>query len=1291
MFDDLDHLIHTDPFAKSTAHPSLRLKEGERREVCILFADCHGFTALSERLDHEVVHTLLDKLMQLFTARIKHFGGFIDKYEGDLVMALFGAKVASEQDTERAIEAGLQMLAVLEQFNHAVSQRLGQEVAISVRIGINTGEVTTGKVGEKREGDFTVYGDAVNLASRMESNAPLNRIMMPAATMRRVVHAFDFEPHGRIQVKGKMEPVDAWLLKGAKTERVTRWQLRSTAFVGRESEMARLQQKYERVVARLQTPSISSASSTTSTEKPVVVGLKGEAGMGKSRLVDEFLKQVEASSSYLHGTTPRLAQQAYGLFISLIRRQLGISLLDDPSSAKEKLERGFDEMELFLEDDESRSRFRESLPLIGNLLNLLFEDVRLTLPPKDLQPHLQTAIRYFIEACAARVNQSGRPLIVVLEDLQWTDPLSLAMLEFLFFTLNLEEKRRGADPKQILFLLTYRPEYCPSRGILTDSDYEEIDLSLLTPDLARALVESIAGQASPLVSEETLSLVMERSAGNPFFIEEWANYIAEHPQPVSSRTLPVPSTLQALILARMDQLEVELKLLLQKAAVFGREFFVNVVEAMEQRLEGKSDLGDNFKTLEEDQFLLSLSGRSFSAYMFKHILTQEVAYSTLLVANRKVLHRIAGEVIEELFADRLEEHFCDLAEHYEKGEVWDKAAEYLLKAADQAKERYDNGLALRLYDRALGLMKICSKTSSPMSIAKAHLGKGDVLELTGERSAAEEEYRQAVDIAYETGSSILAAVALCSRGTLARLKCEYDSALDYLQKSLIFAEEVGDKMKISTLFGNIGNVFCDRGDYDSALECYNKQMSIAEELGYERGISHVFGNMGTVYACRGEYDRAFECYQKMLSFAEEIGDKLVISKALNNMGIVFKHRREYDRALECYNKRLAIAEELGDREGISGAYGNMGNVFCHLGEYNRALECFQKHLTIAEEIGDRQGISIAVCNMGNVFADQGDLDRAIECFQKDLSIEEELGNSRGISQTLSNIGVVYMRRGDNDLALECYEKSKSIAEKLGDKRLISLAVGNCARAYYRQGNYERAREYHQVELSVALEIGDKSEIAEALGNMGMMFVCLGDLDRALEFYQESLSIAEESGDKYMISEAAGNEGTVQFDKGNYQRADELLEHAVRISRKLNLKPQLAEFLTTQAQATLALHQYARSRDLCNNALTVAQEIKDAKAILTAQVLYHKINFFAAEDNDARSAATEALVVMIDQIEDDERIADIYYELTAMHRTLNHSDQAEHHRQEAIRLYESLYAKIPKFAFKKRLDELRGPE
>ncbi len=1210
MFDDLDKLIHTDPFAKTTSHPALHLKEGERREVCILFADCHGFTALSERLDHEVVHTLLDKLMQLFTSRIKHFGGFIDKYEGDLVMALFGAKIATEQDTERAIEAGLQMLAVLEQFNEAVSKRLGQTVDIAVRIGINTGEVTTGRVGEKREGDFTVYGDAVNLASRMESNAPLNRVMMPRTTMQRVVHAFDFEPQGYIQVKGKTEPIDVWLVSSSKEERLSRWQVRWTAFVGREEEMARLQQKYEQVMTRLESSATASLLSTTSTEKPIALGLKGEAGMGKSRLVDEFLKQVGATSFYLHGTTPRLVQQAYGLFVTMIRKRFGISLLDSLEVSREKLVQGLSELSKFLDDIERRSLLLESLPLIGNLLGLPFEDVRLSLAPKDLQPHIQTAIRNVIEAEAARANRLGEALVVVLEDIHWSDAPSLAMLEFLFFTLNLEERRNGSDLRQVLFLLTYRPEYRPSRGILTDSEYEEVELSSLTPNLVRSLVESIVGQAPRLVSEETLALVMERSAGNPFFIEEWASYIAESPDVAGRASLPVPANLQALILARMDQLEAELKLLLQKAAVFGREFFVEIVEEMELRLDGKRDLVEYFSTLEKNQFLQSLPERSLNAYIFKHILTQEVAYATLLIANRKVLHRIAGEVLEDLFADKLEEHWRALAEHYEKGEVWEKAAEYLLKAADQAKEKYDNQVALNFYNRFLLLFESHPEVVEPTSAVKVMLGMGNVQELIGNWTDAARLYEKALEV----------------------------------------SAPLQDKTLISQAQNLLGGIRSLQGFNDQAMECCQNAHSIAEKLNDKKGIFYSISNIGKLFFNLGDYHRAFECYQRSLSIAEELGDKRGISIAVGNMGNVFHNRGDYDRAFECHQRNLSIAEELGDKRGKYSAFGNLGIIFTERGDFDRALDCFQKGLTIAEELGDKHGISKAVGNVGNLFYLRYDYFSALECFQKNLCMAEELNDKQGIFKVAGNMGNVYNMLGDYDRALECHQKNLSIAEEIGDKRGISFAHGN----------------------------------------MGSVFAESGNYDRALECYQMSLSIAKELGDKLLISYALSCIGRIYFEIGNYQYAEELLERAAGLSRELDVKPMLLQVLRTQSRLALIQNQLQRARDYCHEALTLAQEINNTDFMYILQILLEKINFLAAEDDSTRASSAAALTTLLEQTDDDEIKAELHYELAAIYLTgaeTHPHDGARLHHLNALRLYESLYSKIPKFEYKKRIEEL----
>jgi len=1122
MFDDLDHLIHSDPFATSALHPILNLNEGERREVCILFADCHGFTALSERLDHEVLHNLLDKLMQLFTSRIKHFGGLIDKYEGDLVMALFGAKKASEQDTERAVEAGLQMLAVLEQFNKAISKRLGSEVDIAVRIGVNTGEVTTGRVGEKREGDFTVYGDAVNVASRMESNAPLNRIMMPESTMKRVVHAFDFEPRGSIMVKGKAEPIDTWLVKGSKDSRPNRWQLRWTEFVGRDFELSQLIDKYKEVRENLNT---GNSPATLLLTKPLVVGLKGDAGMGKSRLVDEFLKQNSATSFHLHGTTPRLVQQAYGLFISMIRKQLEISQLDDQATSRNKLEFGLNCLCEYSTSEESRERLIASIPMIGYLLNIPFDDVRSTLPPKDLQPHLQTAIRHFIEASATKANRAGNPLLVVMEDLHWTDEPSLTTLEFLFSTLNLEAKRCGAMRNQILFLLTYRPEYSPSRSILEDCKYTEIELAALTPELGRALVKSVAGKF--MIQEETLALVMERSSGNPFFIEEWASYISDSGSSTTS-TLPVPATLQALILARMDQLEAELKLLLQKAAVLGQEFYVDVIEAMEQRLDGQCDLRGKFNVLENNRFLLPLSGKTYSSYMFKHILTQEVAYGTLLIANRKVLHRIAGEVIEELFFDRLEDYWCELAEHYLKAESWIKAEDYLSKAASQAKKRFDNNVALKYYTALFKVMEEHSEVSTGASVIRARFDLGSLLELTGNWNAARQEYI----------------------------------------KSLKLAESLSDQGLYFEAQDRLGSISQSMGNYGEALHHFNIMLTIAEDSGNKKWKADAWSNIGNVARFQGDYDRAFDCYQHAISLAEELGDKRTILIAGANLGILHEWRKENDRALEPYLKLLEHLDQTSEKRQYALMLSNVGGNYLERGLYKDALEMFGRSLTIAEELGDKRRISHILNGCGGVYYELGDFNSALDYFQRSLSISELLGHKRRIAHCIASIALIFLERGE------------------------------------------------------------------------------------------------------------------------LKQAEEYLNRSVKLSRELAQKPFLADFLFGEAVVYFEQKQLSYARAKIDESKVLAIELKDEDLITKLNILSGKIDF-ASGDTMLQHLAVEGLELLLTQTTSEKRLADIHYELTSMHRALNQSDQAEHHRQEALRLYDDLYCKIPKFKFKKRLNELSG--
>ena len=1088
MFEELDQLIASDIFTRKAPVTCLPLKEGERREVCILFADVKGFTDLSEQLDHEEVHTILDKLMQLFTLRIKHYGGYIDKYEGDLVMALFGAKVASESDTERAIHAALQMLEVLEQFNQLLAKKLQTDVRMDVRIGINTGWVTTGRIGEKRVGDFTVYGDAVNLASRMESNAPVNHIMLPEATMLTVRDAFEFEDHGEITVKGKSRPVSVFLVKGLRAEIVHRWQTRRSAYVGRDDELTLLAEKYDLIKQRM-------AEAEFHEYKPLVIGIKGEPGIGKSRLADEFLRSLqwdrhsclsseketdknvcptEQELFYLHGTTPSIAQPPYCMFTSLMRRYFTISQIDDRETARSKLEVGLKELEGTLYDSEEVASLRDILPFLGRLLGIPYEDVRLQLGPRELQPHLQTAFRIFLETAAARANRENSPLVIILEDLQWLDEPSAAILEFLMLTLNLEEKRKRKHFKHLLILLTYRPEYAPSRQMKIDADFQEIELTSINEENGEELIQSMSGDI--FIPEKTLQMVMEKSAGNPFYIEEWVNLILATPELDRQADLPVPNTLHALVLSRIDRLEQDIKLLLQKGAVIGREFFVKVLEEMEKKLERYEDISEHLEHLESGDFVLPSPGAKISAYLFKHIITQEVAYNTLLIANRKILHKIAAEVIEELFAGDLEPHFADLAEHYDKAKVTDKAIEYFKKAADYAKDHYQNEAAIRLYNRLLSLLKSESADDAIVMMIEVFINKGGVLQLIGNWKQAEETFQQA----------------------------------------LVMAEEIQDKKKIVAALGSLGVQHFSKGDYARTMEYHKKQLQISEELGDKQDIAYAVGSMGLVYSDQGDYAMAMECYSQDLRICEELGDKKGIARVVGNIGIVCKDQGDYAGAMECFERSLQISEELGDKVGTSKTVGNMGTVYSDQGDQSRAMECYEKNLKISEELGNKKGIGIAFVNMGYVYAGQGDYDRAMECYFQRLKISEELGDKRGIGSTVGNMGTVYRTQGDYAGAMECFERSLQISEELGDKHGISLAVGNMGNVYVNQENYASAMECLEKAILMANELGLKPILPWLLFNKAVSLFKQNRFTDAQSTCRECLTIAKEIEHKIRI-------------------------------------------------------------------------------------------------------------------------------------------------------------------------------
>ncbi|MEE2858944.1 MAG: adenylate/guanylate cyclase domain-containing protein, partial [Candidatus Neomarinimicrobiota bacterium] len=376
-----DDMFAPDPLAEIAEEKTLQLKDGERRNVAILFADLKGFTAMSEKLDPEFVQSTIDKIMSVFTQVIKSHGGYVDKYSGDEIMALFGAKVASEVDTERAIRSGLKMLENLEKFNEYMKRQSEFDVIkepIGIRIGINTGLVTTGKIGEGREGDFTAYGDTVNLASRLESNAPVNSIMVPESIEKVLTSHFEFIDEGNIKVKGKTDPISVFTIGKIKEITSAGKDKYSTKFVGRENELKQLHSAYEAAVDNVGSDDCHAS----------MVTISADGGIGKTRLLHEFIHQTlpdARSSNYLSvGRATNVTSQPFFMFLSLFRHYFHVSESDSQELIGEKIQSGYDDISDFLHGEEKQSLLA-SKALINFLFGIPSEDDRLKARGKDLQ------------------------------------------------------------------------------------------------------------------------------------------------------------------------------------------------------------------------------------------------------------------------------------------------------------------------------------------------------------------------------------------------------------------------------------------------------------------------------------------------------------------------------------------------------------------------------------------------------------------------------------------------------------------------------------------------------------------------------------------------------------------------------------------------------------------------------------------------------------------------------------------------------------------------------------------
>lgn len=846
--------------------------EGERRTVTVLFCDASGFTPLSERIDAEEVYGLMQGCLALMMEAVHRYEGTVTQFTGDGVMALFGAPIAHEDAARRAVAAALEMQEMLPDYAGEFQKR--HPVECRFRVGLNTGPVVVGKISDNLDMDYTALGDTVNLASRMEDLAEPGSVYLTEETYRQAGAYFDCEPLGALVVKGKAAPVVAYRAVREKSAVRTRLQAQAerglTPFVGRAQELNFLRGYFDQVKRG----------------RGHVVFVTGEAGLGKSRLLLEFRRSVlDEPLTWLEGHCISYGKRIPYLPITeLVKRNFGVEESDSEDQIIAKVDAGSQKWD---------AAPRATVPYLKYLLSVDPGDEAVAgMDPMERRAGILDALRALLSQ-----ESRERSLVVVIEDLHWVDEKSQEAISAMVDAIQ---------SMPVFMVLTYRPGY--AHGLGDRTYYSRLALSQLAAEEGAAIAERVLQVAS--LPEPVRVLITSKGEGNPFYIEEVTRSLVESgvlranngsyalERPVEQ--VRVPDTIQEVILSRIDRLEREAKEAMQLASVIGREFTVRLLDRISDIEARLDDLLSELKSLEliyEKAYFPEL------AYMFKHALTHDVAYSTLLVERRKKLHRLVGAAIEELYSDRLAEQYEALAHHYSEAQDWEKALEYLEKAGDKASAAYANEDAADYYARAL---EICERLGA---------GADRVIELHGRRGKAFARMGRWADARPEIEAALagLPQERLDRRAELLAILADvYFWLLDtpnarrYATETLELAKKLGrDDLAVSALSALAGADGAD-GDLASSLEGYERAVERAHGLS-TAAVAFAFQQSTLTLYWTGKVGEAAERGHESINLARDINDILNLMNALPHTGLALAAMGRYDEAARLFEE----AREIG--------------------------------------------------------------------------------------------------------------------------------------------------------------------------------------------------------------------------------------------------------------------------------------------------------------------------------------------------------------------------------------------
>jgi class 3 adenylate cyclase/tetratricopeptide (TPR) repeat protein len=1045
--------------------------EGERRQVTSLFSDLSGYTALGEKIDPEEVRDITSQIFNEISKIVNNYDGFIEKFAGDAVMALFGATTAHEDDPIRAIRAAMNIHRYVESISPKYEKEIGQP--LSMHSGINTGLVVTGEVNLEK-GTHGVIGEPINLASRLSTLAKPGEILTGTNTFRRAEGHFSFEELDPVKLKGKAESIQIYKVLSAKEKPVKIHRLSGLRadLIGRKVEIAELSGAVENLLNR----------------KGKIFSISGDAGTGKSRLVEEFKATLDLEEiQWIEGHAYAYSQNIpYFPLSDLLNRVFQIEETDPPEKVRDKVEYGITDLV---------GREKDVIPYIGSLYALNYPEIE-GISPEFWKSRLQNAMTLILSALANKA-----PTVFCLEDLHWADSSFIELLRHTILEIR--------QPAMVLCI--YRPIFTLFSSHQLQSVvkfYQEIKLQDLPPSEAQNMLESLL--KTETIPSDLKRFVQDKAGGNPFYLEELVNSLIESETLIQdngswrvTRHLSasnISSTINGVITGRLDRLERKTKRILQEASVIGRTFLFEILKRI---TELKEDIDLCLRGLEQLDLIRARARQPDLEYVFKHALTQEVVYNGLLNKERQAIHEKIAIVIEQLFHDRLAEFYETLAFHFARGQSIIKAVDYLMKSGEKSAKRYALEEAHQYYKNAFDILSEKTKKSKEEKklLIELLIEWAYVYNFRGDNKGMNNLLQAHKNIAESLEDKGKIGMYYGWFGFGLYLRGRAKDSYHYLCRALELGQEIKNKQLIGYAYAWLTWTCTDLGLLDEAI-IYGERAQKISILFADDAYLHYNSKAATGYAYwrSGDGRKAIEIGKDMLDYGQSHSTIRDIVWGHVNIGLGYFAAGDLLSAIDSFLRAIQISTDP--------FYTEIARIFlsaCYIiqGRLQEAEVALRKVLSFSQDFGAESMGTPAYAWLGVVEIVKGRMRKGLTMLETGMSECRDNGRKSLLAHLEYTMGKVYMQLIERSAPISLSIVVKNIGFLLKNLPIASRKAGD---------HFYKA-------IQIAKEIGAKHILGQAYLDFGLLNKAKGKKDKAREYISKSIQVFEQCGADVYLKQA----------------------------------------------------------------------------------------------------------------------------------------------------------------------------